>query len=298
MRILRVVLALFLLADAAFLVIFWPPARLFALCVAGRSSCPLEATLGVPAESARIDEARQRMRAGSRRVRTEAGLELWETPQGPFWIPPSTAGSLHIVLAEQELEYYGAGAQAVHAGDVVLDCGADIGSFTRRALRHGASLVVAIEPMPEKEPCLRRTFSAEIAEGRVIVYPKGVWDKPDTLTLHGDSVVERRAGKQFRVPLATIDSIAAELKLSRVDYIKMDVEGAEPRALAGARSVIQRFRPRLSIATEHAPDDALAIPRLVRSMAAGYRAEPLHCMYDSGRVRPEVLHFYWPNSRL
>ncbi len=292
MHLIRAAIALFVLVDAAVLLVRWPTGRLFALSVAGRSSCPLAPTLGVPAESERIDSARQRMRAGSRVLQTDGGLQLWHTPHGPFWMPATTVPFLHIVLAEQELDYYGAGAHAVHTGDIVLDCGADIGTFTRRALRHGASLVVAIEPMPEKEPCLRRTFAAEIAQGRVIVYPKGVWDKPDTLTLHGDSVVERRAGKEFQVPLVTLDSIAAELKLSRVDYIKMDVEGAEPHALAGARSVLQRFRPRLSIATEHAPDDPVAIPQLVCSIVAGYRAEPLHCIYDSGRVRPEVLHFY------
>jgi len=75
---------------------------------------------------------------------------------------------------------------AVRSGDVVLDCGANVGVYTRDALDSGAKLVVAIEPAPENIECLRRNFAPEVAAGRVIVYPKGVWDKDDFLTLNVD----------------------------------------------------------------------------------------------------------------
>jgi hypothetical protein len=45
-------------------------------------------------------------------------------------------------------------------------------------------LVVAIEPSPANLECLRRNMSREIASGRVIVYPKGVWDREDVLALN------------------------------------------------------------------------------------------------------------------
>ena len=72
----------------------------------------------------------------------------------------------------------------VRKGDIVLDCGANLGTFTRTALDRGAKTVVAIEPAPENLECIRRSFKDEIASGRVILYPKGVWDKDDVLTLH------------------------------------------------------------------------------------------------------------------
>jgi predicted RNA methylase len=62
----------------------------------------------------------------------------------------------------------------VPAGAVVLDCGAHVGVYTRRALNEGAAKVIAIEPVPQTVECLRRTFRREIAEGRVVVYQKGV----------------------------------------------------------------------------------------------------------------------------
>ena len=46
--------------------------------------------------------------------------------------------------------------------------------------------MVAIEPAPENIECLSRNFKDEIARGRVIVYPKGVWDKDDFLTMNID----------------------------------------------------------------------------------------------------------------
>ena len=70
---------------------------------------------------------------------------------------------------------------AVRPGDVVLDCGANVGVYTRHALEAGARLVVAIDPAPENIECLRRNFSEEIKAGRVVVYPKGVWDKDEVL---------------------------------------------------------------------------------------------------------------------
>jgi hypothetical protein len=61
-------------------------------------------------------------------------------------------------------------------------CGAHIGVYIREALSLGAKLVVAVEPALENLECLRRNFATEIAAGRVIVYPKGVWDREEVLT--------------------------------------------------------------------------------------------------------------------
>ena len=185
------------------------------------------------------------------------------TPRkGQFWIPKGNRFVLPFNLAEMELRIYGEGEHFIHPGDIVLDCGASDGDFTREALRAGASKVIAIEIAPSSVECIRRNLAAEIAAGRVVVYPKGVWDKDDTLTLHVDdtnfaanTVVLNPGTTQpsVQVPLTTIDKIVAELGLPRVDFIKMDIEGAEANALAGARETISRFKPRLAITAEHKP---------------------------------------------
>ena len=137
------------------------------------------------------------------------------------------------------------GENFVRPGDVVLDCGANIGVFVREALDAGAKTVVAIEPAPENIECLRRNFKSDIDAGRVIVYPKGVWDKDDFLTLHVDDhnsaadsfVINPKDSHESdqKLPLTTIDKLVAELNLQSVDFIKMDIEGAEVKALKGGR---------------------------------------------------------------
>src|SRR5262249_42061285 len=88
--------------------------------------------------------------------------------------------------AEQQRDIYGVNSRGVRTGDIVLDCGANVGVYTRRALDAGAKKVIAIEPAPENILCLRKTFAQEIAGGRVVVYPKGVWDKDDILPMNVD----------------------------------------------------------------------------------------------------------------
>jgi FkbM family methyltransferase len=159
--------------------------------------------------------------------------------------------------------------------------------------------VVAIEPSPRNIACLRRNFKEEIAAARVIVYEKGVWDKDDFLTLNEsstaaeDSVVidSGNGSKRIKVPLTTIDKLVAELKLMRVDYIKMDIEGAEQKALAGARHTLTEYRPRMEISVNHLPEDPDMIPVIVKKARPDYQMECGPCLMDGLRIRPDVVHF-------
>jgi FkbM family methyltransferase len=145
------------------------------------------------------------------------------------------------------------------------DGGAHFGGFTRTALDAGARLVVAIDIAPENIAALRRNFASEIAAGRVIVIEKGVWDSEGTLVLErqnntwADHVAAEGEGPP--VALTTVDRIVTELKLGTVDFIKLDIEGAERRAIAGAAGTLRTHRPRMAIAAYHEPDDVDAISR-------------------------------------
>lgn len=293
--------AVVLLLVLVAVVWFYPPARLRAISLLGRSPvCPYSRAIQVKDHERELMQAKDRILNASRLLARDDRFHHWQTPMGAYWIPAGDDYVLPFNLAEQDRKIYGTPPHFVRQGDVVLDCGANVGVFTRQALEAGARLVVAIEPAPENLECLRRNFAPEIAAGKVIIYPKGVWDKDDVLTLNADphntaadSFVIHRPGAVAvtQVPLTTIDKMVAELKLERVDFIKMDIEGAEPKALVGARETLIRFKPRMSISAYHQPGDPVAIPAAIRAANAGYRMECGPCAEAGFYIRPDILYF-------
>ncbi len=281
---------------------FFPTVRLFGLKAVGRSPvCPMPNALAADRNlQAQILESNTILEASKVVENDPAGYHRVQTPKGEWWIPEGNDYVLPFNLAEQAREIYGTGEYAVKAGDTVLDCGANVGVWTRTALDRGAKLVVGFEPAPENIESYRRNFKDEIAAGRVVLVPKGVWDKDDVLLLKrdphnsaADSFVMLADGTPgVQAPLTTVDEAVAELKLERVDYIKMDIEGAETRALDGSRLTVSRFHPRLSIATEHSPEDGVKIPAAVAKIWNGYRVVCGPCLETKdGHVRPDVLYF-------
>ena len=302
-RLSHRILKLLLLAVAIALVAaaVWPQARLAMVWAAGRcQGCTFRDSIRSHALLVDMARAGEEIGAASKVIeRDPKGFELVETPMGRYWTQPHDR-FLKFTLGEEKLEIYDRDKVTVKPGDVVLDCGANVGVFTRTALRRGARLVVSIEPAPATVECLRRNFGREIAEGRVIVVPKGVWDRIDVLELAlgdegnttGDSfVLGANQKRKVKVPLTTIDILTDELKLPRVDFIKMDIEGAEKQALRGAAGTIRKYIPRMAIAAEHLPDDFTAIPRVVVAIHPNYEVQSSSCKDAFTEIKPEVLLF-------
>lgn len=300
-RLVKAALVLIVLVIAAML---YPPLRLSALVLAGRSpACPLSQAVKAEANPKQQIEIKDRILAASKMISKDAQFEQWQTPKGTYWIAAGSRYVLPYNLAEQERKIYGTAPFFVKQGDVVLDCGANIGVFVRESLDAGAKTVVAIEPAPENVEALRRNFAPEIAQGRVIVYPKGVWDKDDWLTMNVDEsnsaadsfVINPQNAKAStqKLPLTTIDKLVAELKLDKVDFIKMDIEGAEPNALRGGKETITKYHPHLAMSVYHQPDHPVTIPKIINEIWSGYKMECGPCAIDSNNhIRPDVMYFF------
>jgi FkbM family methyltransferase len=132
----------------------------------------------------------------------------------------------------------------VDPGDLVFDVGAAEGAHTVVFRRLGAR-VVAVEPQPYCLDVLRRRVGAD--DG-VTVVAAGVADRPGELELHvsvGDPElstfdpergrVSRFAGRRWegrvRVPVVTLEQLSAVH--GQPAFVKVDVEGFEPRVCAG-----------------------------------------------------------------
>ncbi len=247
----------------------------------------------------RVVERWQNILDSSRIVQSDSALNLWRSPRGDWWIPKGSDRPTLGFLAQQEQKIYGEGIWGIQKGAIVLDCGANVGVYTREALDEGASLVIAIEPAPVNVECLRRNLKREIEEKRVIVVPVGVWDKEDILPLYedpnnsgGDSFVIRGPNDHVvNVPLISIDKLVHDLNLPRVDFIKMDIKGATQKALIGAKRVLASSRPGLALSTEEEEDHPAEIRSLVMSLQPAYRAACGLCSVGAYKVNPDVLLF-------
>ncbi|MFN7923344.1 MAG: FkbM family methyltransferase [Bryobacteraceae bacterium] len=193
-------------------------------------------------------------------------------------------------------------ADHVAPGDIVFDCGAHVGVFTGTALRRGAAKVVAIEPDPVNVECLRRNFKKEIAEGKVIVQQVGVWNSEGSMKLSlgeggntgTNSMWSKQSEKSIEVPVTTIDKLVAKLELSKVTFIKMDIEGAEREALLGAAETLKKHRPRLMLDLNHRPDDAEVLPAVIRQANPAYTLSPGPCQpdeYGKSAIIPHAVYF-------
>ncbi|MDR1242873.1 MAG: FkbM family methyltransferase [Deltaproteobacteria bacterium] len=69
--------------------------------------------------------------------------------------------------------------------------------------------------------------------------------------------------KSSRATITTIDHFVEKSGLQRVDFIKMDIEGAERDALKGATKILKAMRPKLAISVYHLPDDIRIISQLI-----------------------------------
>lgn len=283
--------------------LFWTyyPFRLFLLVALGRNHCPIREIWSAPDYRARKRRLQSRLAQSARIIEEDGEVVLWEIEGERYWLPRGSR-ILPGMLADQKLQIYESAGGGVRAGDMVLDCGANIGLYTLHALQMGASHVVAIEPSPRNLECLRRNLSAVQPSGRVTIVPKGLWNKDDTLPLRlqaensaSDSVALSYRGSREgpRVPVTALDSLVRDRGLPRVDYIKMDIEGAECEALRGAAETLEQFHPRLTIAMEHRFQDPRDIPKVVAEVCPGYRVRRGPCVDVGHALRPLVMEFEW-----
>ena len=228
-------------------------------------------------------------------------IQLISHPARNYWIRKGGSypglNLLGYHLAEHDWLAYRNAGKSVRPGDIVLDCGAHVGVFVDRALSLGAARVIAIDPDPTQIECLRRNFATEISEGRVTVVPKGVWSSEGTMTLNigsmhsGVSSLVGEAGEEtIEVPVLRIDLLVEELGLPRVDFIKLDIQGAESEALRGAVEVLKKYRPRLMIDSYHRPDDSVVLSEIIAGAQPDYESSCGFCDFSEKNETGLIPH--------
>ncbi|MDR3102756.1 MAG: FkbM family methyltransferase [Methanocalculaceae archaeon] len=165
----------------------------------------------------------------------------------------------------------------VSPGDVVFDCGAHMGVFSLLAAYRGAR-VFAFEPIAEARVMFAQTLDLNpVLRERITVVPMALGAKEGTAeftvladTLIGSSMVLPHQGRKVQVQVTTVDAFVGAEELSRVDFLKADIEGAERQMLKGAKETLQQCVPKVAICTYHLPDDAMIIAGLLREANPQY----------------------------
>ncbi len=146
--------------------------------------------------------------------------------------------------------------RVVQDGDTVIDIGGNVGWFTllAAALVGPTGRVVTFEPGPENLVRLRRNIALSgfdnitVVEkavtdhvGEVSFYinsdnsgANALWNPAD----HPEYVLSAQNPRMMTIPATTIDAEVERLGLADVKLIKCDVEGADQKALAGARTLL------------------------------------------------------------
>src|SRR5215471_4690154 len=154
-------------------------------------------------------------------------------------------------------------------GGVAIDVGANLGEWSvplARAVGDEGG-VLCIEPNPAIAAALEAMLRVNnLAQAEVLPVALAAQDGEGRLLAEREDTGRSRlspADGTIPVPLRRLDGIVAERRLTRLDLLKIDVEGYERFVLAGASETLRRLRPAVIFESGHeTPDDRQAIAAL------------------------------------
>ncbi len=161
--------------------------------------------------------------------------------------------------------------RGIRKGDVVVDAGAAFGAYTFPALAAGAR-VVAYEPWSDGRRVLKLNANLNRFSG-LAIRPFALWDK----TPISEALYKRVWGYHYpnagSISTVNLDDDLASINVTRVDWMKFDIEGAELPALLGARKTLERDLPTLVIEDHDDvnPDPACVVSRYAASIDSSRR---------------------------
>lgn len=211
-------------------------------------------------------------------------LNLYQYPEGGIKFYGNVLTVLtHFILKQ----YYFRRGPAImpEAGDVCIDAGACRGEvslqFAHSAGESGS--VYSFEFVPANLEVVQKNLEMNPhLSRRVHVVPHALWHSsgveipfsesgPSTnLVAQGSQGGSQDGSTTQKATTLSIDDLVKKQGLNRVDFIKMDIEGAEAEALMGASGTIQTFNPKLAICVYHKKDDFYKIPTLIQQLCDGY----------------------------
>lgn len=171
-----------------------------------------------------------------------------------------------------ENHYFPEGIIEREEDEVFVDCGAYDGDSIikfKSWANNNYKKIYAFEPTKDIYQKLYENFKDD---DKIICVNVGIWDRKTTLRFHQNESVAgaNRISEEGSVEIQCI-GLDDFLDSEKVTFIKMDVEGAEQRALLGAHKILRIQKPKLAISIYHSLEDLWQIPLLIHELVPEYQ---------------------------
>ena len=192
---------------------------------------------------------------------------------------PEIPGLLHLIATNFVMGQYEYPPHFVmEQDDVFIDCGGFIGDTAIWARSKNVREIHTFEPEEDIYAILTDNMKTVGAEN-VHCHNIGIGKENGTASFQ---IRDNRAASHIKAQKATSQGRFVEINLTSLDLwcaennirptvIKMDIEGAEPEALAGARETIKKHKPKLAISLYHHPEHMYQLPLMIKEMCPEYR---------------------------
>lgn len=168
----------------------------------------------------------------------------------------------------------------INPGEVVVDCGGNMGLFAAWAASKGASAVFSYEPghtafklLTQTSDLYNNIYCKNCAVGNKIGKQKftecycSCASHFQSLNVNENSFIR----KEYNVFCTTLDKeFFPDIK---IDFIKIDTEGAEVDIIKGARNILKKYSPKLAIACYHFNEEEKNLVDLILSINSNYKFE-------------------------
>lgn len=161
-------------------------------------------------------------------------------------------------------------------GDIAIDGGAYDGGTARDFAMQGAE-VYSFE-MDEKN---YRNCLARAKKYKFTVENMGLINQEnEDFYIQGNTGSRKGGNSGLIAKFIDLDTYVIRKDLPRVDYIKLDIEGAELDMLHGAAKTIARWKPKMAVSAYHKPEDLFTLATYIKSVRSDYEFKFRHYRMD------------------
>lgn len=181
---------------------------------------------------------------------------------------------------------------------IVIDAGAHIGTFSIFASKLASNgKVYSFEPVSKTFQILKKNtehyknitctnlgLDNAASQKNIFVNPKrssgSVFEDSPYIS---EGLIGGKDGAPELSRTTTLDEFVAEQNIKNVDFIKIDTEGYEAKILKGAEKTIEKYKPIISMAAYHGPEDKKELPEIIKKICPDYVCE-LHKDYEDDLI--------------